>query len=1354
MTYRIVVPVEGSGGFINGVTVDAWKVTRFANTNVPAKDASPPSGSPDAGPVTTATNGAPGQAVLDVEAGYSYNIRVQQGSNAYWTQTSEPLAAGVASTALQSFQGRTATAAVLTKADVTGTGLTYSDVNADISGAAATKVAKDSLVYNVLDHGIVCDSSTDNASAINALISSMPSGSTLYFPPAPVGTTRYYGVRSPIEVTRQIVLRGDSLGTASGSSTIATRIRALSGFTGGAIIRNFATSDYKTVITHTGVSTTNGSAVINDPSASSLSTYVNALVTGTGIPTGSYIKSVNTSTGDITISQAATADGSVSVQYGDINGKAYAPNYAPSHVNALTIKDITIDLGQESGGVAVCNNTVGLQLTGIYERTEIRNVVIQNNNAPNAYGNVAVGVYNSLGGGSAIGRYIMDHVTVYGYGWLHELALDGTNGGTILGDMMLDCGVTNWTTTPGPPDGTTHQSSVFYVNAVRGAYIEGHAEAIPPNSAAATWASSTAYAKDAPIVVNGVQYWATTAGTSSGSAPAFYGTWQPSTAYTVNTIVNNLLGAASSAILFKCTVAGTSGSTPPAWSYDTTTTFTDGGVTWQPVGVWTLGTITDNTVRWTPKTTAPYAAQPWVANTYIPTDTYGNTTVTEAGYPNVVYRCTTSGTTGSSNPSWNRTLGATTTDGSVVWRCVSTDAGDCANVRLIDCPDAYVRVLFKTDQWAVATRPIVRATQTAIFSTTSTASGTNPMSSPKLDHCILSQQPGRGWIGSIVEDYMGGLTRVLSYDPTTFNPSWITYDGITCEYGNANNYSPYYSVPTVISYVSGAPVTLAGDVTGASNSNTVGKIQGVAVSAADATLVSQGDNVSTQSSLVSRTANPGEMTVVNSTSGGTLTLPTAPTQGTLNTVANNTSGSITVTSAANTLRTFGTVVTNYTLAANTLSQWRYSGSVWVLVALSPSSPLLTGNNLSELTATASTARTNLGLGTAATSASSDFLAAGSTASGDVTGTLGSSLTVGKVQGVAITSNEATLVTQTDNTFTTTNITTRTMNLGEMLVINGTGGGGVTVTFPSSPATGTINTIANNTSSTIGLSAPGITLRYLTGLGSSFTQPANSATRWEWSGAAWVLIAYSPTAYAPSGSAGGDLTGTYPSPTLAAAYAGSSPVGSATAVPVLTIDTKGRITATSTAAPSDTTRVLKAGDTMSGALAMGSNKITGLAAASANGDAVRYEQITTLKGIEIASTYYTANVSKTVTGSTLAAFDTTNLTVSFTAPASGQVWAELIGVITVGTAGTNAFWGVATHNTTTVQGSLTMATQTSTQINGRAMILITGLTPGSSYQYDWVGATGTTGSVTQTLTIRSQTTATGAGGPAIMRILTA
>lgn len=46
-------------------------------------------------------------------------------------------ASGAAASKLASFQGRTNTAATLTKADVTGTGLTYSDVNADVAGAAA-----------------------------------------------------------------------------------------------------------------------------------------------------------------------------------------------------------------------------------------------------------------------------------------------------------------------------------------------------------------------------------------------------------------------------------------------------------------------------------------------------------------------------------------------------------------------------------------------------------------------------------------------------------------------------------------------------------------------------------------------------------------------------------------------------------------------------------------------------------------------------------------------------------------------------------------------------------------------------------------------------------------------------------------------------------------------------------------------------------------------------------------------------------------------------------------------------------------------------------------------------------------
>jgi len=52
--------------------------------------------------------------------------------------------------------------------------------------------------------------------------------------------------------------------------------------------------------------------------------------------------------------------------------------------------------------------------------------------------------------------------------------------------------------------------------------------------------------------------------------------------------------------------------------------------------------------------------------------------------------------------------------------------------------------------------------------------------------------------------------------------------------------------------------------------------------------------------------------------------------------------------------------------------------------------------------------------------------------------------------------------------------------------------------------------------------------------------------------------------APSGSAGGDLTGTYPNPTLAAVITAGGPTGSSNVVPVITYDAKGRLTAVSTA----------------------------------------------------------------------------------------------------------------------------------------------------------------------------------------------
>jgi hypothetical protein len=52
----------------------------------------------------------------------------------------------------------------------------------------------------------------------------------------------------------------------------------------------------------------------------------------------------------------------------------------------------------------------------------------------------------------------------------------------------------------------------------------------------------------------------------------------------------------------------------------------------------------------------------------------------------------------------------------------------------------------------------------------------------------------------------------------------------------------------------------------------------------------------------------------------------------------------------------------------------------------------------------------------------------------------------------------------------------------------------------------------------------------------------------------------PTVIVSGDAAGGDLTGTYPNPTLAAIGAATGPIGGATTVPIVTIDAKGRVTA--------------------------------------------------------------------------------------------------------------------------------------------------------------------------------------------------
>ena len=163
----------------------------------------------------------------------------------------------------------------------------------------------------------------------------------------------------------------------------------------------------------------------------------------------------------------------------------------------------------------------------------------------------------------------------------------------------------------------------------------------------------------------------------------------------------------------------------------------------------------------------------------------------------------------------------------------------------------------------------------------------------------------------------------------------------------------------------------------------------------------------------------------------------------------------------------------------------------------------------------------------------------------------------------------------------TGVNTNSFNEGDVLWLSATVSGSFTNVKPTAPDHGVMvgYVVKKNINGSVyvhmqnGYEISELHDVYINGKANGdILQYVSANNRWQNVASGSITVgtaSYAVTASVTTGSAGGDLTGSYPSPTLAAITT-SGTSGSASVVPVVTIDTKGRVMTLSSAAIAITT----------------------------------------------------------------------------------------------------------------------------------------------------------------------------------------